>query len=102
MARDKTQSLIKAVRVGARHIAGELYETAALGARDVDRVADEALADPKAATRGADPHPLDVPAFHAPPRQAGNHRQLQAADDLPRLLGDQRNVAALRRHVVKG
>jgi hypothetical protein len=102
MARGKTKPLVEAVRVGARSIAGQLDQTAALDAGDLDRIAHEALADAKPAMGGGDPDPFDQAAFHTAARQARDDRQLQAADNRAGVFRDKQAVAALCHDLVEG
>src|SRR5580704_12917887 len=101
MAGDKVEPLVEAVRLGARVIAGQLDQTAALAPGDRDGMADELFAQSPPAAGGADPDPLDLPALHAVARKAGNDGELQAAEDGPGALGDQQEIPGLRSDVIE-
>ena len=90
-----------------RLVGGQLDQAAAGRARQIDRDAEQRLADALAAVASVDPDAFDLGPGGTLARESGNEGQLQAADDpvAPARVGldrDQDLIAMLARDGVEG
>jgi hypothetical protein len=98
---DKAEPLVKAMRIGTRAVAGQLHEAAAVVAGEIDRMTNQGLAEPGAALGRGDPHALDLGSLDGAAGEAGDHGQLQAADNDAIDFRDKHEIARLRRNLVE-
>src|SRR5215216_534905 len=92
MRRPKAERLIKAVRVAAPRVGGQLDEAATALAALLDGPFEHRRAEAAAALAGSDAHAFDLAAPHAAVGQAGNKAELQHADEAAAAFGHRKKL----------
>src|SRR6266542_6777487 len=92
MRRPKAERLIKAVRVAAPRVGGQLNEAAAAVAALLDGPFEHRRAEAAAALAASDAHAFDLAAPYAAVGQAGNKAELQHPDDATAAFGHRKKL----------